>query len=429
MRWLEVQRTQLLGGEVKILGAKNSVLALIAACCLGNEPIILRNIPDIQDVRVACSIAEDIGVKITRNLNGSITLDPRNIDHANLDVHKTSIYRASYYFIGALLAKFKAVKIGFPGGDDFVSRPIDQHIKGFRALGANIVIHKDHYVINANKLTGTEIYFDVITSGATMNLLFAAVCATGNTVLRNAAKDPEVVDVSNLLNKMGAKIRGAGTDTIKVTGVQQLGGCDYTAIPDRLMAGTFLMIAGISERPITVMDVIPEHMEASLAKLKEIGLEIERGENFITAHQAKDLNSALIQTEMYPGFATDLQQPLTSLLLMANGRSVITDNVYPYRFGHVPELNKMGAGIEISGSSALINGKKQLKGTLVHTTDIRAGLCMIFAGLMADGITRITGVEHLERGVEDVISSFRSIGTNIKLCTDNEAENISERFL
>lgn len=428
MRWIEVQKKQELGGEVKIPGAKNSALALIAACCLGSKPITLRNIPNIQDVRVACDIAEDIGVKITKNIDGTITFDPQNIQHANLDLHKTSSYRASYYFIGALVGKFKAVKIGFPGGDDFVSRPIDQHIKGFKAFGASISIHADHYVITVDKLAGTELYFDVITSGATINILFAAVCANGITTLRNAAKDPEVVDVANLLNKMGAQIRGAGTDTIRIIGVSQLYGADYTVIPDRLIAGTFLMIAGISEQPITVMDVIPEHMEASLAKLKEIGIGIERSENSITAYKLKDLNSVVIQTEMYPGFATDLQQPLTSLLLMANGRSVITDNVYPHRFGHIPELNKMGANIEVSGSSAVISGKKRLKGALVHTTDIRAGLCMIFAGLVAEGVTRITGVEHLERGVEDVIASFRSIGTSIKLCADSDIENISENY-
>lgn len=414
MKYIQAEYSGPLYGTVHIPGAKNSSLALLAAACLADDIVTFEGIPRIEDVRIIADIGRDIGMKLEQEGNG-VVIDPRWIYSAVIDPGKASSYRASYYFAGALLAKFGKVTIGFPGGDNFVSRPIDQHIKVFQALGAKVHMFEDYYEVEAAELKGAEIYFDMITSGATINAMLAAVRAKGRTVLHNAAVDPEVVDTANFLNALGARIYGAGTEHIRIEGVAYLNGGTHTVIPDRLIAGAFLMAAGLQGGQVTVMDVIPEHLGSCLAKLEEVGMDIECGENHITAHGTGSLRATRIRAGMYPGFATDLQQPMTALLLQAKGKSIVTDRVYPKRFAHVPQLRRLGAEIELRQESAFIRGGIPLRGGWVHATDVRAGTCLMLAGLVAEGNTCITGVEHIERGYEDVIGSFQSIGAKLSM--------------
>lgn len=425
---MEVETSGPLIGTVQIPGSKNSSLGLLAAACLADEPVRLEGIPNIRDFRVICDIARDIGMEIQQEPSGSILINPTTIQNAMLDPNKTSAFRASYYFIGGLLAKHRRVSLGYPGGDDFGSRPIDQHIKGLKALGAQCTFYQNHYVVEADRLEGADIYFDMVTSGATINLLLAAALAKGKTVLHNSARDPEVVDVANFLNQMGASIRGAGTDTIHIEGVEQLGGCTYTVIPDRLIAGAFLMAAGATGGVLTVENVIPEHLASCIAKLREIGLGMDIGAQSITAYGDVPLQATRVRAAMYPGFATDLQQPLTAMLLRANGRSIVTDTVYPKRFNHVHQLTRMGAQIDVRGGSAFIQGGQPLQGALVHASDVRAGTCLILAGLMAEGVTKIAGVEHIERGYDNVIQAFQTLGAKIAIKQDLDRENAQEGF-
>lgn len=420
MRYLEVKECKRLEGKITAPGAKNSSLGLIAACCLCDSKVVLRNIPDILDLKAIYEIADGIGLKII-NTGEYMLVDPTAINNSEIDIKKSSMFRASYYFIGSLLNKFKKVSLGYPGGDDFGSRPIDQHIKGFKAMGAEINFHKDYYTIEADELTGADIYFDVITSGATINLMLAAVKAKGRTILRNAARDPEVVDIAIFLNKMGAKIKGAGMNTIVIDGVEHLDGCDHTVIPDRLIAGAFLMAAGITGGTVTVEDIIPEHLDSCIAKLAETGIDFEIGENYITAHGPKELVEINVKTGMYPEFGTDFQQPLTAILTIASGNSKVIDPIWPGRFGHCVQLNRMGADIIVKEGSAVIPGRRHLKGAWVHASDVRAGICLILAGLAAEGTTYITGVEHIERGYADIVDAFNALGASIKM-HDNDID-------
>jgi UDP-N-acetylglucosamine 1-carboxyvinyltransferase len=417
MRWIEIKGSSPLRGTINVPGSKNSSLALLAACCMSSEPIILSNIPRISDVDLIQSIGKDIGLRIHRNIDEMI-VDPTLIHSADIDPKKSSAYRASYYFIGALLARFKKVSLGYPGGDNFGSRPIDQHIKSFEALGAKFTFYNDYYTVEADKLIGTNIYFDVITSGATMNTILAAVFAEGKTVLLNAARDPEVVDLSILLNKMGAKIKGMGTSTITIEGVKELKGCSHTVIPDRLIAGTFIIAAGATRGNVTVKDVIPEHLLSCTAKLEEAGLVIDCGDNYINAYVKDKLYGINVKAAMYPGFATDLQQPLTAMLLNTESHSTIIDTVYPERFNHCIQLNRMGANIIIKDGKFVIPGNRKITGSWVHATDVRAGVCLMLAGMMAEGVTCITGVEHIERGYPDIINTFVSLGAKVEMCED-----------
>ncbi|GCD09778.1 UDP-N-acetylglucosamine 1-carboxyvinyltransferase [Clostridium tagluense] len=422
MRWLEITRGNPLKGSITIPGSKNSSLPLLVACCLCDEVVILKNIPNISDVSLVCDIAKDIGMKIIIK-EDKLILDPSNINSAIIDHSKSADFRASYYFAGALLAKFKRVSIGYPGGDDFGSRPIDQHIKGLEALGAKFNFYKDYYVVQANKLIGADIYLDVISSGATINIMLAAVLAQGKTILRNAAKDPEVVDVAIFLNEMGAFVKGAGTDIITIEGVKSLGGGTHCAIPDRLIAGSYLMAAAITGGDIKASGIIPEHLISCTAKLEEAGVCIEEGNDFIRAYTQGKIQGVNVKATMYPGFATDLQQPLTALLILASSHSVIVDKVYPGRFNHCQELNRMGADIIIKQGSAIIPGNRSLKGAWVNASDVRAGISLILAGLIAEGTTYITGVEHIERGYVNIVKDFLSLGANIKLVETDLEEN------
>lgn len=423
MKWLEVKKSTPLKGSVKIPGSKNSSLGLLAACCLTDEIVTLENIPDILDIKLVCNIGKDIGMEIQKFKNRYV-INPSAIHSTDIDPEKSASYRAAYYFTGALLAKHKIVRSGYPGGDKIGPRPIDQHIKGLKAMGVDFEFHNDHYIAKADKLTGADIYFDVITSGATINLMLAAVLAKGRTTLHNAARDPEVVDIAVFLNKMGARIFGAGTDTIRIDGVEGLGGCTHSTISDRLIAGAFLIAAVATEGRITVEDIIPEHLDACVDKLAEIGAEIEKGGSSITVTGKPILKATRVRTGMYPVFVSDLQQPITALLLKAKGRSFIADRIYPGRFNHCEQLARMGASITARNGVAVINGSQPLKGTWVHASDIRAGTCLILAGLCAEGTTCITGVEHVERGYENITEVFASLGSSIKLCSDGSEEKV-----
>lgn len=426
MRYIEVEQAGALQGSVTIPGAKNSSLALLAAACLADDVVTLQGIPDIEDLKPIAGIADDIGLDLRRLDNGDIALDPRYMHGAAIDPGKASAYRASYYFVGALLAKFGRVTIGYPGGDNFKSRPFEQHVKAFQALGAAARFYDDYYVIEADELRGADIYFDMLTCGGTINCMLAAVRARGRTNLYHAARDPEVVDTAALLTQLGARIYGAGTDHIRIEGVPYLNGGTHTVIPDRLVAGSFLMAAGLTGGQVTVNEVIPEHLGSCLAKLKEIGLELAIGDNSITACGNGAVKATRVRTGMYPGFATDLQQPMTALLLRAKGKSIVTDKVFPHRFNHVPQLRRLGAEIEVRKESAFMKGGRPLVGDWVHATDVRAGICLVFAGLMAEGVTRITGVEHLERGYSELIGSLRSLGAALSL-REREAESERRR--
>lgn len=414
MRYLEVKYSDPLKGTVRIPGSKNSSLALIPACCLSDEPIILKNIPYILDIKKVFEISRDIGLFISKK-DDNLILDPTRIKNAVIDPQKASAFRASYYFVGALLHKFKKVSIGYPGGDNFGYRPIDQHINGLKALGAKFSFYTNHYIVEAEELKGAEIRFDKLTFGGTINVMLAAVRAKGNTVLYNAAKDPEIIDLANLLNKMGANIKGAGTETIYIEGVNSLKSCIHTVIPDRLIAGAFLMAAGATGGNIIIKNVIPDHLTACIEKLREANLKVDIGDNYIRGYVKGQLNGINVEAGMYPEFATDFQQPLTAVLIRANGVSTIVDKVYPGRFNHCRELNKLGAKILIEENKAIIPGKKFLIGDWVKATDVRAGICLILAGLTAEGSTYITGVEHIERGYENIVRDFANLGADIML--------------
>jgi UDP-N-acetylglucosamine 1-carboxyvinyltransferase len=414
MRWLEVNCSKPLSGKIKVPGSKNSSLALLAASCLGDEPVSISSLPEISDIKAVFRILKDIGASVEKN-GKTWTIDPRTIRTARIDPQLSSAFRAAYYFVGALLAKHRKVSIGYPGGDNFVSRPIDQHIKGLKALGAKFTMYDSYYTVEAEKLTGAEIFFDVVTCGATINVMLAAVLANGRTVLYNAAKDPEVVDTAVMLNEMGARIYGAGTDTIRIQGVTQLGGCSHTVSPDRLITGAYLIAAGVTGGTITIEESIPEHLEPCMAKLSETGLTFELSGNNITVHGDSRIRATRVRTGKYPMFESDFQQPITVLLLKAMGRSTISDRIYPKRFNHCEQLNRMGADITVKNGVARINSYRRLTGTWVHASDIRAGTALVLAGLMADGTTRITGVEHIERGYEDIVRDFRQLGADITL--------------
>lgn len=413
LKAIRVDYSPNINGVVQIPGSKNSSLALLAAACLSDETITFKGIPNIADFRVICEMGEEVGLKIKRELSGDVSIDPRSISSTDFDPVKSSSFRTAYYFIGALLAKYGKVSVGYPGGDNFVSRPIDQHIKALEMMGAKFTYHKDYYVVEAKELHGATIYFDTITSGATINAMLAAVRAKGKTVLLNAARDPEVIDTAIFLKTIGAKISGAGTDTIRITGVNQLHGGTHHVIPDRLIAGSFLIAAGVAGGSVTVTDVIPEHLGSCIAKLEEIGLEIDIQDNSITASSTGKLVASRIRTGMYPSFATDLQQPMTTLFTQASGKSIVAEKIYPNRFQHVGQLRKMGADIRVRSGVAFVKGKSNLMGTTVSASDIRAGISLILAGMVAEGTTYITGVEHIERGYEDAVNAFQSVGVRI----------------
>lgn len=415
MKKIMIQGNKPLTGEVTVSGAKNSVVALIPAAILADSPVILEGVPDIKDVHSLIEILEIMGVK-TKFANNQLEIDPTEIVSIPMPTGKINSLRASYYFMGALLGKFGEGVVGLPGGCNLGPRPINLHIKGFEALGTEVTNeHGAMYLRSGDGLVGTRIFMDMISIGATINVMLAAVRAKGRTIIENAAREPEIIDVATLLNNMGAKIRGAGTNEIRIDGVEELHGCRHSIIPDRIEAGTYLALAAAVGNGITVKNVIYEHLDSFISKLQEMGVKMDVGEDSIFVYPAKDLKAISLKTYPYPGFATDLQQPLTPLLLKAQGMSEVTDTIYPKRVNHIPELVRMGAKASIEGNVVLIGGSDTLQGTDVMASDLRAGACLVIAGLMATGTTKISKVDHILRGYDNIIDKLTALGADIKM--------------
>ena len=423
MKKIVIKGNRPLAGEVTISGAKNSAVALIPAAILADSPVILEGVPDIQDVHSLIEILEIMGATVHFS-NNILEIDPREIVSVPMPHGKINSLRASYYFMGTLLGKFGEAVVGLPGGCYLGPRPIDLHVKGFEALGAEVTNeHGAMYLRTENKgLRGNRIFMDVVSVGATINVMLAAVKAKGQTVIENAAREPEIIDVATLLNNMGAKVRGAGTDVIRIEGVETLHGCRHFMIPDRIEAGTYLALAAAVGNGIKVKNVIFEHLESFIAKLQEIGVHMKISEDEIEVYPSKELKPANIMTYPYPGFATDLQQPLTAFLLMTTGTSEIIDTIYAKRVNHVPELARMGADITVEGNMIIVNGPNKLHGTEVVASDLRAGACLVIAGLLAEGTTTIYNVDYILRGYDHIIEKLTALGASIEMIEEVGAE-------
>ena len=423
MKKIVIKGNRPLAGEVTISGAKNSAVALIPSAILADSPVILEGVPDIQDVHSLIEILEIMGATVHFS-NNILEIDHREIVSIPMPHGKINSLRASYYFMGTLLGKFGEAVVGLPGGCYLGPRPIDLHVKGFEALGAEVTNeHGAMYLRTENKgLRGNRIFMDVVSVGATINVMLAAVKAKGQTVIENAAREPEIIDVATLLNNMGAKVRGAGTDVIRIEGVETLHGCRHFMIPDRIEAGTYLALAAAVGNGIKVKNVIFEHLESFIAKLQEIGVHMKISEDEIEVYPSKKLKPANIMTYPYPGFATDLQQPLTALLLMTTGTSEIIDTIYAKRVNHVPELARMGADITVEGNMIIVNGPNKLHGTEVVASDLRAGACLVIAGLLAEGTTTIYNVDYILRGYDHIIEKLTALGASIEMIEEVGAE-------
>ncbi|GAA0468841.1 UDP-N-acetylglucosamine 1-carboxyvinyltransferase [Alkalibacillus silvisoli] len=409
MEKLLIEGGHQLNGEVRVSGAKNSAVALLPATILAESEVTIEGLPNISDIQILKELLRDIGGDVSQS-GDDVTIDSSEMVSMPLPNGRVKKLRASYYFMGAMLGRFKKAVIGLPGGCDLGPRPIDQHIKGFEALGAEVTNEQGAIYLKADELIGSKIYLDIPSVGATINIMLAAVKAKGKTTIENAAKEPEIIDVATLLNSMGANIKGVGTDVIRIEGVDSLNGCQHTIIPDRIEAGTYTILAASKGEEVLVDNVIPTHLESLTAKLREMGVEIEEGTDYLVVRGNRELTSVDIKTLVYPGFPTDLQQPFTSLLTQAHGSSIVTDTIYQARFKHADELRRMNANIKVEGSSAVITGKTPLEGAKVKASDLRAGACLVIAGLMADGITEVVGIEHIERGYDDLTEKLKNLG-------------------
>lgn len=401
-----------LRGKIKVSGAKNSAVALIPASILASSPVTIEGLPEISDVFTLQTLLEDIGGKVEFS-GGKMVIDPREMVAMPMPNGNVKKLRASYYLMGAMLGRFKHAAIGLPGGCHLGPRPIDQHIKGFEALGAKVTNEHGAIYLRADELRGAKIYLDVVSVGATINIMLAAVLAKGRTVIENAAKEPEIIDVATLLSNMGAKIKGAGTNVIRIDGVEQLNGTKHTIIPDRIEAGTFMIMAAAAGDGITIDNVIPLHVEALTAKLREMGVEVEEGEEQIFIPKTEKLQAVDVKTLVYPGFPTDLQQPFSVLLTQAAGSSVVTDTIYSARFKQIDELRRMNADSRVEGQSVILSGPSKLEAATVRASDLRAGAALVIAGLVANGETEIQEIQHIERGYGSLIEKLQGIGADI----------------
>lgn len=403
-----------LNGTIRISGAKNAAVAIIPAAILTDEEATICNVPEISDIDSLEEILSFLNIDVKRATE-SMIINPKNMENKVIPTEISSKLRASYYFMGALLAKYKYVEMYFPGGCKIGSRPINLHLEGFKKLGATVEEENDKYIIKADKLKGAQMYLDVASVGATINIMLAATKAEGTTIIENAAREPEIVNVATFLNNMGAKIVGAGTSVIKIKGVKKLTKGFAEIIPDRIEAGTYTIIGALLGNPLKISNIIPEHIEALTSKLKEAGADIEIEEDSIICKKVDNLKPVNIKTYYYPGFATDLQQPFSVLLTQCKGKSQIEETIYENRYMHVEYLNKMGANIETNDRIAKINGKTELKGEEVIATDLRAGAALVIAGLIAEGKTTINKVEHILRGYEGIIEKLSNVGADIKI--------------
>ena len=404
-----------LRGAIEINGAKNAAVAILPAAVLASKgKCIIDNIPDIEDVHCLKRILLDLGCSVEKTSKNVLEIDATDINTVNACTEDVRRMRASYYFIGSLLARFGKAKVELPGGCPIGVRPIDQHIKGFEALGANVTIEHGAVLVEAESLKAANIFFDVVSVGATINVMIAATMAEGTTVLENVAKEPHVVDVANFLNSMGADIKGAGTDVIRIKGVNELVGCNYSVIPDQIEAGTFMIAAAATKGDVTITNIIPKHLESISAKLIEMGAIVEEGDDSVRVTVDNELRGVNVKTAPYPGFPTDIQQPMSVLLSITKGRSLVTESIWENRHKHTDELKKMGAMIKVEGRTAIIDGVEKLEGAKVIATDLRAGAAMVIAGLIANGETEIVDIEHIDRGYPHIEEKFRSLGADIR---------------
>ncbi len=404
-------------GEVEIGGAKNAALAILAAAIMTDETVLIENLPDVRDTNVMMQAMESIGVVINRLDRHTVKINAAQIHDLVIEDDYIKKIRASYYLLGALLGKYSKAEVALPGGCNIGLRPIDQHIKGFRALGANVRIEHGLIITEAVRLKGSHIYMDVVTVGATMNVMMAAVMAEGKTVIENAAKEPHVVDLANFLNSMGANIKGAGTDVIRIKGVSKLHGTEYGIIPDQIEAGTFMFAAAVTKGDVTVKNVIPKHLESISAKLLEIGCEIEESDDAVRVVAAKPLGHTHVKTLPYPGFPTDMQPQITVALGLSTGTSIVTESIFENRFKYVDELTCMGANIKVEGNTAIIDGVPRYTGANITAPDLRAGAALVIAALAADGISTVDDIKYIERGYEDFHIKLQGLGAQIELVT------------
>ena len=410
-----------LRGEVSIGGAKNAALGILAAAIMTDETVTIENVPNVRDTRVLLQAIEGIGAKVKYIYNNTVQINGGSISDLNVEYEYIRKIRASYYLLGALLGKYKESNVALPGGCNIGSRPIDQHLKGFKALGAKVNI--DHGVVSAKaeNLVGGHIYFDVVTVGATINLMMASCMAEGETILENAAKEPHIVDVANFLNAMGANIKGAGTDVIRIKGVNRLHGCTYSIIPDQIEACTFMMAAAATRGDIVIKDVIPKHLESITAKLLEMGCKLVEGDDWIRVIAEGEVGSTNVKTLPYPGFPTDMQPQIAVALALAKGSSMVTESIFENRFKYVDELNRMGAKIKVEGNTAYIEGVEKFTSAQLSAPDLRAGAALVIAALAADGISQIDDIEYIQRGYEDFEGKLSALGAIIAK-VDSERE-------
>ena len=414
-------------GEVVIGGAKNAALPVLAAAVMTDGKCMIDNMPDVRDINVLLQAMQEIGADIDRTGKHEVTISGKGI-HPECDVDNEFIrkIRASYYLIGALLGKYKRARVALPGGCEIGSRPIDQHIKGFKMLGAEIEIENGMISATAKELRGAHIYMDVVSVGATINVMMAASLAKGNTIIENAAKEPHVVDVANFLNSMGAKIRGAGTDVIRIKGVEKLHRTEYSIIPDQIEAGTFMFAAAATKGDVTVKNVIPKHLEATTAKLIEIGCEVEEFDDAVRVVSSKPLHHTQVTTLPYPGFPTDMQPQMSVLLALAEGTSTVTESIFENRFKYVDELTRMGAQVKVESNIAIITGVEKFTGARVSAPDLRAGAALVIAGLAAEGITIVDDIYYIERGYEHFEEKLASLGAMIeKVSSEKEIQKFT----
>ena len=414
MEKIMIDGNHTLSGTIKISGAKNSAVALVPASLLADDKVTIDNIPNISDIEALNEILEYLGAKVQRK-EESMEIDPSTVQNKAIPEDHAKKLRASYYFMGAMLGKYKKAEMYFPGGCSIGARPIDLHLKGFEELGAKVTSEGNKYIIEAEELVGTNIYLDFASVGATINIMLAAVKATGTTIIENAAKEPEIVNVATFLNQMGAKITGAGTSEIKIKGVKALHGCYTEVIPDRIEAGTYIIAGALVGDNLKIDNIIPDHIESLLLKLKEMKVNMKVGKDNIIISKTENLKKVNVHTQVFPGFPTDLQQPLTTLLTQCNGVSILEENIYENRFQNVPYLNNMGANIKIDEKILLINGPTKLIGKEVEATDLRAGACLVLAGLVAEGTTKITNIKYILRGYENIIEKLTNVGAHISL--------------
>jgi UDP-N-acetylglucosamine 1-carboxyvinyltransferase len=411
-------------GEVNISGAKNAAVAIIPAAILANDKVVIENIPQISDVRLIIEILDSMGASIKLISKDTIEIDTSHINYQEVGYELTSHFRASYYLIGAMLGRFKKAEVAMPGGCNFGVRPIDLHIKGFEMLGAKVDIIDGMVSAKADKLIGSSIYMDTVSVGATINVMLAAVLARGLTVIENAAKEPHIVDLANFLNSMGADVRGAGTDVIRIHGVEKMHGCTYSIIPDQIEAGTYMVAAAACGGDVLIKNVIPKHLESISAKLEEAGAEIIEYDDAVRVTRFKPLNKCNVKTMPHPGFPTDMQPQIAVLLSIASGTSILSESVWDNRFQYVGQLLRMGANIQVDGKVAVIEGVSKLTGVNVKATDLRAGAAMIIAGLVAEGTTTVENINYIDRGYEDVVAKFSSLGADIKRVEVKEKQAI-----